>query len=116
LKEHSRLLRRGSARIALWIGLLAAGFGGSLPVAAEIIPDEARLVRINFVGRGQAWIGDELYKLSPGVRIRGKGNRLVLPGSVKGRYAARVLVDRKGDIFRVWLGDPSPDRVGPITP
>ncbi|MCB1890024.1 MAG: hypothetical protein KDH20_20630 [Rhodocyclaceae bacterium] len=116
MKEHSRLLRwRGPVRRAL-VGIAIGGCAWVVPVAAQIVPEDAREVRINFVGKDQVWVNDALMRLSPGVRIRDRENILVLPGDLKGRYAARLTTDYNGEISQIWLGPPRPERIGPITP
>ncbi len=49
---------------------------------------------------------DTVLSLSPGSQIRDTANRIVLPSYVAGEYKVRALIDRNGQVHRVWVLTP----------
>ena len=45
-------------------------------------------------------------RLSPGAQIRDTSNRIVLPSHIGGEYTVRMLLDKGGQVHRVWILTP----------
>jgi len=55
---------------------------------------------------GVVQVKDATLRLSPGAQIRDIHNRIVLPSHVSGEHVVRMLIDRNGQVHRVWMLTP----------
>lgn len=93
--------------------LLALMPGAVLAALPRPIPDEAPRVKAGFSVPGTVKVGDDVLRLSPGAQIRDTANRVVLPSHVRGEYTVRLLLDRNGQVHRVWILTPE-EAVAPM--
>ena len=94
-----------------FLSVLVAGLSGlasTLAFAAlpRPIPDDAARVKMAFPSPGVVQVKDATLRLSPGAQIRDTYNRIVLPSHVAGEYVVRMLMDRNGQVHRVWILTP----------
>ena len=94
-----------------FLSVLVAGLSGlasTLAFAAlpRPIPDAAPRVKMAFTSPGVVQVKDATLLLSPGAQIRDTHNRIVLPSHVSGEQVVRMLVDRNGQVHRVWMLTP----------
>ena len=94
-----------------FLSVLLAGLSGlasSVAFAAlpRPIPDDAARVKMTFSSASVVQVKDATLQLSPGAQIRDTHNRIVLPSHVSGEYVVRMLVDRNGQVHRVWILSP----------
>ena len=84
------------------------GMASSLAIAAlpRPIPDGAVKATAGFSQPGVVRVKDLALRLSPGAQIRDIHNRIVLPSHIGGEYIVRMLVDRNGQVHRVWILTP----------
>ena len=94
-----------------FLSVLVAGLSGlasTLAFAAlpRPIPDDAARVKMAFPTPGVVKVKDATLRLSPGAQIRDTQNRIVLPSHVSGEHVVRMVVDRNGQVHRVWILTP----------
>ncbi len=116
MDDHPRPVpqRPGSLRPSLrphFLSVLVAGLSGlasTLAFAAlpRPIPDAAPRVKMAFTSPGVVQVKDATLRLSPGAQIRDTQNRIVLPSHVSGEHVVRMVVDRNGQVHRVWILTP----------
>jgi hypothetical protein len=84
------------------------GLASSLAIAAlpRPIPDDAVKAKMRFSPAGVVQVKGETLRLSPGAQIRDTSNRIVLPSHIGGEYTVRMLLDKGGQVHRVWILTP----------
>ena len=84
------------------------GLASSLAIAAlpRPIPDDAVKAKMRFSPAGVVQVKGEALRLSPGAQIRDTSNRIVLPSHISGEYTVRMLLDKGGQVHRVWILTP----------
>jgi hypothetical protein len=97
------------------VGSLAAIGAYSPPTSAQApgqfpaqdrpipIPEKAEFAKFTMVPGAGILINGQQDRLSPGARIVGQNNLLVLPGTLQGDYAVRYLRDVSGLVHQVWI-------------
>lgn len=91
---------------APWFFLLGLLPGVVLAALPRPIPDDAPRVKMTFSTSGAVRVKDNTLYMSPGAQIRDTSNRIVLPSHIKGEYTVRMLIDRNGQVHRVWILTP----------
>lgn len=86
--------------------LTVCNAGAALAGLSRAIPPEAKKAVVSFPGDGSVVVGGRRTTLSPGAQIRDPHNRIVLSGAVRGEFRTRVLIDRNGQVHRVWILTP----------
>ena len=90
--------------------LVASVFGLVSPLAIAAlprpIPDDAVKAKAAFVQPGLVQVKGTALRLSPGAQIRDTSNRIVLPSHISGEYTVRMLLDKGGQVHRVWILTP----------
>jgi hypothetical protein len=72
------------------------------------IPEKAELGRLGVAPTGEVFLNGQPDRLSPGARITGQNNLLVLPGSLAGtENTVRYLRDVSGLLHQVWILTPA---------
>ena len=84
------------------------GLASSLALAAlpRLFPDDAAKANMQFSPTGVVQVKGETLRLSPGAQIRDTSNRIVLPSHIGGEYTVRMLLDKGGQVHRVWILTP----------
>lgn len=89
------------------IGALTLGIAAHALADARRIPAEAKRVEVGpYTSRSLIVNGKEM-RLVPGARIHSDANRTIVPGRVPAGAAARVLMERDGDLSEVWILTPT---------
>ena len=103
LLTRSRLLRT-MAPAALLAGLLAASLGSTAQVFSRPFPPNAVRGILTVTQPPEVLMDGKTDRLSPGARIRGTNNMLVMSGALVGQ-AVRVNYTREpnGYIHDVWV-------------
>ena len=89
--------------VALLALLASSGVGAQV---SRPIPPEASYGVMGDMGAGELGIGDYVYRLAPGLQIRGPDNLIVLPDQLRSLsrgLKVRYLADMHGDLIRVWI-------------
>ena len=84
------------------------GLASSLAIAAlpRPIPDDAVKAKVQISPAGLVQVKGDTLRLSPGAQIRDTSNRIVLPSHISGEYTVRMLLDKGGQVHRVWILTP----------
>ena len=84
------------------------GLASSLAIAAlpRPIPDDAVKAKMQISPAGLVQVKGDTLRLSPGAQIRDTSNRIVLPSHISGEYTVRMLLDKGGQVHRVWILTP----------
>jgi hypothetical protein len=90
----------------LALGLTVCHAGAVWAGPARAFPPEAKKAVVRFPGDGAVVVGGRSTTLSPGAQIRDIHNRIVLSAAVRGEFRGRVLIDRNGQVHRVWMLTP----------
>lgn len=61
---------------------------------------------MTFAVPGAVQVKSSTLRLSPGAQIRDTSNRIVLPSHISGEYTVRMLLDKGGQVHRVWILTP----------
>ena len=87
----------------LALGLTVCNPGAAWAGVVRAFPPEAKKAVVGFPGDGTVLVGGRRASLSPGAQIRDIHNRIVLSAALRGEFRGRVLIDRNGQIHRVWI-------------
>lgn len=93
---------------ARWIAALLWAMMAATPSpAARILPDNVAYGELEDLAPPYMKIGDKVYRIAPGSKIRDQNNRIVVPVSAprKGRIAYNV--DYLGQVLGVWFLTPA---------
>ena len=115
-------LRRGFRALARADGAILTDYGGTRGASvlrrlllgrfAELFTfdvtdaDDAVKAKMRFSPAGVVQVKGEALRLSPGAQIRDTSNRIVLPSHISGDYTVRMLLDKGGQVHRVWILTP----------
>ncbi|MEI6803702.1 MAG: hypothetical protein WCK83_11115 [Burkholderiales bacterium] len=103
------------ALVALALGATLASSAAWAQVTGRPIPDKAQAATLVVTNAPEVLLNGQPDRLSPGARIRGSNNLLVLSASLTGKtLQVRYLREPQGQIHEVWiLGDIPPPSKSP---
>lgn len=110
MNRSLRALSLVSRRIVLARGAAVAAL---LPLVAaqaqmrRVFPQKVERAYMSFVQPPQVLLGDRPERLGPGTRIRDQHNRVVLPGTLRGKaHVVNYQRDAAGVIREIWILTP----------
>lgn len=90
--------------LSLVIGLLAMAADASAQMATRQFPPKVLRGVMTVTAPPEVMINGTAMRLSPGVRIRGPNNLLVMSGALVGQpYAVNYLLEPQGLVREVWI-------------
>jgi hypothetical protein len=93
---------RFSGALLVCLCLIAAGAHAQL----RNIPEQAKDGQIRHLQDMMVSIDGVAVRLAPGVQIRDRDNRLMLPTAIPAGAQVRYLLDPAGQVRQVWLLTP----------
>jgi len=91
-----------AASLAALVGL-ALAWSGTTHAQVRTFPANSQQVRIGEVGNGLVVINGNTLKLAPGLLVFNENNRTIVRSRIPAGVVARVLVNTRNEIQRVWI-------------
>lgn len=99
-----RSMRR---KLVLGVGLALLLSGGAAAQMQRMFPQKTQRAFIGFVEPPQVLVDDQPERLGPGTRVRDQHNRVVLPGTLRGKtHLVNFQRDAAGVIREIWILTP----------